>query len=52
MQKLIKPMKMVVQLWWLAEYKGHLAIIETLIATESEIDCKDKDGDTALNLAI
>lgn len=44
---------MAVQLWLLfAEYKEHLAIVETFIATESEVDFKDKDGDTALNLGI
>ncbi|XTZ10665.1 MAG: ankyrin repeat domain-containing protein [cyanobacterium endosymbiont of Rhopalodia yunnanensis] len=36
----------------IAADKGHLAIVEILIATESEVNLKDKDGDTALNIAI
>nr|WP_084220208.1 ankyrin repeat domain-containing protein [cyanobacterium endosymbiont of Epithemia turgida] len=36
----------------IAAYEGHLAIPKTLIAAGSEVNLKDKDGDTPLNLAI
>lgn len=36
----------------IAADKGHLAIVEILIATGSEVNLKDKDGDKSLNIAI